>query len=66
LGVPAQAIGEAGLWLAALLTLVTGWDYLARTLHLVARRGPPDETADHGRVLDSNATAAKGDAEAAR
>lgn len=26
--IPAQAIGEVGLWLAALLTLVTGYDYL--------------------------------------
>ena len=26
--IPAQAIGEVGLWLAALLTLITGYDYL--------------------------------------
>jgi cardiolipin synthase len=26
--IPAQGIGEAGLWLSALLTLVTGYDYL--------------------------------------
>ncbi len=30
--VPAQHIGEIGLWLAAVLTLVTGWDYLRRGL----------------------------------
>ena len=26
--IPAQAIGEVGLWLATLLTLITGYDYL--------------------------------------
>jgi cardiolipin synthase len=26
--IPAQAIGEIGLWLAAILTLITGYDYL--------------------------------------
>lgn len=26
--IPAQVIGEVGLWLAALLTLITGYDYL--------------------------------------
>jgi cardiolipin synthase len=25
---PVRMIGEVGLWIAALLTLVTGWDYL--------------------------------------
>jgi cardiolipin synthase (CMP-forming) len=25
---PTRLIGEAGLWLAAILTLITGWDYL--------------------------------------
>ena len=36
-GIPAQAIGEAALWLAALLTLVTGWDYLRKGLGFMAR-----------------------------
>lgn len=36
-GVPAQAIGEAGLWLAAILTLVTGWDYFSRGLVFMRR-----------------------------
>jgi cardiolipin synthase len=31
-GVPIAAIGIAGLWLAALLTVVTGWDYVASSL----------------------------------
>ncbi|MDJ0609603.1 MAG: CDP-diacylglycerol--glycerol-3-phosphate 3-phosphatidyltransferase [Kiloniellales bacterium] len=30
--IPVQTIGEAGLWLAAALTLVTGYDYLQRGL----------------------------------
>ena len=40
---PVGAIGETMLWLAALLTLVTGWDYLLAGLEHVAptRRLPP-------------------------
>ena len=30
--IPVQAIGETGLWVAALLTLITGYDYLQRGL----------------------------------
>jgi len=30
---PASVIGEAMLWIAALLTLLTGWDYLVAGLH---------------------------------
>ncbi|MCK8787155.1 CDP-diacylglycerol--glycerol-3-phosphate 3-phosphatidyltransferase [Roseomonas sp. NAR14] len=36
---PVQAIGEIMLWTAAVLTLVTGWDYLQAGLHHVGR--PP-------------------------
>ncbi len=32
LGLPATAAGLAGLWVAAALTLVTGWDYLVAAL----------------------------------
>jgi cardiolipin synthase len=39
-GLPLQRIGEAGLWIAAVLTLVTGWDYLRRGLELM--RAKPD------------------------
>jgi cardiolipin synthase len=39
-GLPLQRIGEAGLWAAAVLTLVTGWDYLRRGLELM--RAKPD------------------------
>ena len=36
-GIPAQQIGEVALWLAALLTAITGWDYLRAGLrHLGA------------------------------
>ena len=34
-GVPLQRIGEIALWIAAVLTLVTGWDYLKRGLELM-------------------------------
>ena len=34
---PVAAIGEAMLWVAALLTLVTGWDYLRASLRHVQR-----------------------------
>ena len=40
---PTQTIGSWGLWLAAALTLMTGWDYLnAGVRHMAAE---PDETA---------------------
>jgi CDP-diacylglycerol---glycerol-3-phosphate 3-phosphatidyltransferase len=36
-GVPAQAIGEVALWIAAVLTIVTGYDYLRAGIgHIVA------------------------------
>ena len=38
--VPAQSIGEVGLWLAAVLTLVTGWDYVRRGLELMRKPNP--------------------------
>ena len=47
-GIPAQEIGEAGLWLAAILTLVTGYDYVSRGIRHItsedtARGGKPGE-----------------------
>jgi cardiolipin synthase len=36
---PVSSIGEAMLWVAAALTLVTGWDYLTAGLHHAS--GPP-------------------------
>lgn len=42
-GLPVQEVGEIALWLAAILTLVTGWDYLrAGWKHLRA----PGQAAD--------------------
>ena len=39
---PTRQIGEVGLWIAALLTLVTGWDYLCSGLrHIKANPYPP-------------------------
>ena len=38
---PVRAIGELGLWVAAALTLVTGYDYLrAGVRHMLAERPP--------------------------
>ncbi len=38
--VPVAAIGEGLLWLAAVLTLLTGWDYLTAGLRHAAGPGP--------------------------
>ena len=44
--VPVGVIGEAMLWVAALLTLVTGWDYLlAGVSSVVGRRAPNEQTS---------------------
>lgn len=41
--VPVQLIGEAGLWIAALLTLVTGYDYMRVGFgHMGRRRAGPE------------------------
>lgn len=45
---PVSVIGEALLWIAAALTLWTGWDYLTMGLHHAAtpaRQAPPSSTA---------------------
>ncbi|HLJ63938.1 MAG TPA: CDP-diacylglycerol--glycerol-3-phosphate 3-phosphatidyltransferase [Stellaceae bacterium] len=45
-GIPVEAIGEALLWIAAALTLVTGYDYLvAGLVHMQEARTP--ETREH-------------------
>jgi CDP-diacylglycerol---glycerol-3-phosphate 3-phosphatidyltransferase len=41
---PVAAIGEAMLWIAALLTLVTGWDYLTAGLRHAAAPQPKAAT----------------------
>jgi cardiolipin synthase len=38
---PVSAIGEAMLWIAAALTLITGWDYLLAGLRHAASPAPP-------------------------
>lgn len=46
---PATLVGEVGLWVAALLTLVTGYDYLVMGLrHMDAGAGPAAERAKPG------------------
>ena len=48
---PASIIGEAMLWAAALLTLLTGWDYLMAGLrHASAVPPPPPHAAQEGGV----------------
>jgi cardiolipin synthase len=39
-GWPVDAIGNTGLWIAAVLTLITGYDYLIRGLQHVNRETP--------------------------
>ncbi len=49
--IPARLIGEVGLWAAAVVTLITGWDYLKAALrHVVSgvsagQDRPPSRTA---------------------
>ncbi|NBC33377.1 MAG: CDP-diacylglycerol--glycerol-3-phosphate 3-phosphatidyltransferase [Alphaproteobacteria bacterium] len=38
-GWPLPVIGEAALWIAAVLTIVTGWDYVARGLQVIRVKG---------------------------
>lgn len=46
---PVSLLGEAGLWVAAALTLLTGWDYLQAGLRHAGEQdadpGPPSPTA---------------------
>ena len=44
---PVSTIGEAMLWVAAGLTLWTGWDYLTAGLHHAAASGPAPATTRH-------------------
>jgi cardiolipin synthase (CMP-forming) len=50
---PVQAVGELLLWIAALLTLVTGYDYLRAGLHHMTDDRPrrPAKTVKPSRVL---------------
>jgi hypothetical protein len=51
--VPVTAIGELLLWIAALLTLYTGYDYLQAGLHHMTADAPPEppKAVKTGRVL---------------
>ena len=47
--IPVQEIGIAGLWIAGLLTLVTGYDYLQRGLrHMLKPDLPPSPSGREG------------------
>ena len=46
---PVEAIGWWGLWAAALLTLVTGWDYLQAGLRHMLQEPPPSSGRVTGR-----------------
>jgi cardiolipin synthase len=46
---PVSIIGEAMLWIAAALTLITGWDYLLAGLRHAAAPAPPPSRAMHGK-----------------
>lgn len=39
-GCPLQTVGEIALWIAAALTVITGWDYVARGMQLMRRTAP--------------------------
>ena len=46
LGIPAAAIGSVALWIAALLTLYTGYDYVRTGLPHVIGRRPAEKPAE--------------------
>lgn len=48
--IPLTPIGEAMLWVAAALTLLTGWDYLTAGLRHAARPAPPTEAMPPGKI----------------
>lgn len=50
---PIRVLGEVGLWLAALLTLITGWDYMRagmRHIRADTRRPPQERAASQARA----------------
>jgi cardiolipin synthase len=53
--VPSRLIGETGLWVAAVLTLITGYDYLRAGLHHIERAAAreSDPTAETGHAAES-------------
>ena len=53
--VPLVEIGEVGLWIAAILTIITGYDYLRAGLRHIEREDSVDEADDTGLVSGGNA-----------
>ena len=53
--VPLLEIGVAGLWVAAILTIITGYDYLRAGLRHIEREDSVDEADDTGFVSGGNA-----------
>jgi len=51
--IPVRAIGEVGLWTAALLTLVTGYDYLRASLRHVNDEPQQPASARHDQPEDA-------------
>lgn len=49
--IPATLIGEAGLWIAAALTLVTGYDYLKTGLKHMTANDPETPVAAENRAM---------------
>jgi len=45
---PTRLIGELGLWVAAVLTLITGYDYLRASLHHLTGETDPRPAPDDG------------------
>ena len=45
---PTRLIGESGLWVAAALTLITGYDYLRASLHHIVRVEKADAVPNSG------------------
>ena len=53
--VPVVEIGAIGLWVAAILTIVTGYDYLRAGLRHIEREDSDDEAEDEGIVSGGSA-----------
>ena len=45
-GLPVHEIGLVAVWLAALLTVVTGWDYVAKGVRVIAADRPDEHPAN--------------------
>ena len=52
--VPLAEIGAVGLWVAAILTIITGYDYLRAGLRHIEREDSVDEADDTGLVSDGS------------